>query len=218
MLNFVDYKYTNKFAQLKRKRFNRFFYSLISFSLIFILFIFLTIYIHPSHAYPVIGTQNLNFGFYLVKVVDGKYDSTSINWLSILFSVFAIIYVIACCIFYWIYWNSEWTKYIKNAQLSAFLILSGFLIVAGIVLGFINAPGIDFTKVNFNDGLDVSSLKEGNIDYNFIYYCHFIKNSSGKIYYDYFYLSEYGILSVVVVSCLMLFLVINIVFIKVKRN
>ncbi len=172
---------------------------------------------YPAAPLPVKGSATINLGFYAIDVKDGALVNSYINWMSILFSVLTILYVIGACLFYWVYWNKGWSKYIKNAQICAFLILSGFLAVCGVVLGFINAPSIDFSKVNFNNGFDISSLTEGTFEYNFIYYCHFVKSGDAITYYWY-YLTEYGILSIVVVVCLMLSLVANIIFIRVKRN
>ncbi len=218
MLNFREFKYTNKYSVFKRKTFDWTFRSLIAVSLLLIFFIFLVVYMYPTKPHPITGTTTLFFGFYNVSVENAVYVGTYINWMSIFFSILAIIYVIAECAFYWIYWNTEWSRYVKNAQLSAFLILSGFIIVAGVVLGFINSPDFDFSKVDFNNGLVATTLQEGKLDYNFIYYCHYVRDVAGKVIYSRYYLSEYGILSVVVIVCLILSLLVNIIFIKAKRN
>lgn len=209
--------FNNKLLRCKYFKFYPMFFvlNILAYSLIFLIAFLL--YFPPSRSLAINNNQILNFGFYWINVNNGVFGHLYINWISIILSIFSILYVFYSCFFYWLFWNKKWSRYISNSKITAFLILSGIIIIGGVIVGFINSPFLDFASLNPSLGLDNSNILEGTINYNFIYNCNFVKDNSLKIISDKFSISEYGILLIVFQSCLIFSLLVNTIII-VKRK
>ena len=187
------------------------------FLLFIILAITLIIFYPPSSPTQILSRQTLNLGFYWVDAINDKFSSVYINCLSIIITIFSIIYIFLCCLFYWVYWNKKWTKYAGNASIIFYIVISIILVIGGLIIGYVNSPYINFSNLTPSLGLDNSTNVEGVINYNFIYNCNFHKNQSGIISSYNFSITKYGILDIVIESCLIFLLLINKI-IMIKRG
>lgn len=185
------------------------FYPLIIFGLVLTLLIFLLIYIPPT-TIDILNqgnATNIFFGFYAVEMADKKFIDRHTNWMSLTLSIITILYVIYGAVFYWIYWNKRWQGYVKNTHLSGWMIVTGILVVIGIVFGFINSPRML--------ALPITSP----IQYNFVYDCSFQFNTANnQITQSSLYLSDYGILTVVAVSTFLFLQLFITILLFMKRK
>lgn len=217
MLNKISI-WNNRMLENKVWKFFPMFIALNIFAFTLIFLILFLLYFPPSKSLPIEKNQVLTFGFYWINVTNNIFGHVYINWFSIALSIFSILYVFYECFFYWIYWNRKWSKYISNSKLTTFMIITGVIIIGGIIVGFINSPFLDFSLLDPLKGLDSSTLLKGVINYNFIYNCNFIKNDAGIITSDYFIISEYGILLIVIQTCLIFSLIITTILIAKRKK
>ena len=86
------------------------------------------------------------------------------------------------------------------------MIVTGILVVIGIVFGFINSPRML--------ALPITSP----VQYNFVYDCSFQLDASNQITTSLLYLSDYGILTVVAVSTFLVLQLFITILLFMKRK
>ena len=189
------------------------------FTFFLIFSITLIIFFPPLPPVPACANGTFNLGFYWINTINDQFTSIYINFLAIIITIIAIFYIFYCCLFYWVYWNKGWNnKYKNNPSIIFYIAISIFTIIGGLIIGFVNSPYINFKELTPSLGLDNSSNLEGIIHYNFIYNCSFVKDQTGIIKTYHFSITQYGILDIVIESCLLFLLLVNTIIIAKRKK
>lgn len=212
MLSLIQYQYKNKYEAKSIWNFKWMLFILILLAYILIFANLFIIYWKPCFLNDLNISKSLYFGFYYFKVDQGVFMERTINWIAIVFSILTIFFAAYACLFYWVYWNKHQSLPFDNWKIITSLGIIGVTILISLILCFINYPSLDLKNIDFKN----TTIINLETKYNFIYDSYFFKNDT--TFYNHLKISDYGILTIVVLCVFLLASIVSCVSLFLKRK